>query len=69
MKVMVKKALKVCELDKTEKMLEYQEKIRREWNEVRERETAYVVEEWQLFKSAVATSAENLCVYEGPCVL
>jgi len=48
--------LKVSELGKREKVIEYQEK----WNAVKEREIGDMDKEWQLFKSAMVGGAEEV---------
>ena len=57
----VKMALKVNELDKREKVLEYQ-KIEREWRAVKGQKTGDSEKEWQSFKSAVAKFAVEVLV-------
>ena len=59
--VEVKRALRVSELEKEEKVEEYQQKIETKWNEVRDQEAVSVDEEWQRFKTVVVGCAEEVC--------
>ena len=56
-----RRTLKLSELEKEEKIVEYQEKIERKWNEVKDQEEVGVEEEWQRFRSTVVGCAEEVC--------
>ena len=49
--------IKLSELGKGEKVLEYQTKVNEKWKGVRENEWRRVEEEWDSFKEAVNRSA------------
>ena len=56
-----REVLKVSELEKREKLNEYQGKMAVEWNAVKDQGKGNVEEEWQLFKSAVVECAKEVC--------
>ncbi|WP_435362528.1 hypothetical protein, partial [Klebsiella pneumoniae] len=56
-----REVLKVSELEKRDKLNEYQEKVTVKWNAVKDQENGDVEEEWQLFKSAVVGCAKEVC--------
>ena len=53
--------VKINELEKEEKMREYQERVKEKWNAVRESEWRGVEEEWESLKEAVNESAAEVC--------
>ena len=57
----IRRALKVSELDKENKVVECQEKVQREWVAVKEKESGSAEEEWRDFKSAVERCAVEVC--------
>ena len=56
-----REVVKVEDLDKVEKQQEFQERLRVEYEEVREREVGSVEEEWELFIDKVLRSASEVC--------
>ena len=53
--------VKINELEKEEKVREYQERVKEKWNVARESEWRGVEEEWESFREAVNESAMEVC--------
>ena len=56
-----REVLKVSVLNDKDKEHEYQERLRKVWNEVKERGEDGVEEEWRCFKEEVLKCAEEVC--------
>lgn len=56
-----RQVLRVSELEKREKEIEYKERVEYEWNRVKDEVVGSVEEEWERFKCAVVGSAEDVC--------
>ena len=56
-----RKVLKARELEKAEKVAEFQEMVNKEWRDVRTQEVGDVEEEWSKFKKSVVKCAEKVC--------
>ena len=57
----VREVIRVRELEKTEKAVEFREKIAEEWEGVKGRRRGGVEEEWELFREAVLRCATEVC--------